>query len=301
MEHVSSREHIRFIINPNSGKKRKKRIPDIIERKLNHDLFSYDIIYTEYKEHAKELVKEAIQEKVDIICAVGGDGSVHEIGTSLIDTNIKLAIIPKGSGNGLARHMKIPRQTLFAVKCINENNYQLIDTVSVNTTAYLGVAGVGIDALIAEKFDSTEKRGLKGYVKIVMKEYFKYKSINVRFQLDDQEEKNESVFICSIANGSQFGNGFVISPESIIDDGYLEFFRLRKINFFEIPFIALRFFNGTIHKSRFAKLTKFKEGVISIDQNVIHMDGEPKKVEFPLYIKVKPKSLLVLSNRKNKS
>lgn len=287
--------HIRFIINPKSGKKRKKRIPELIAQKLDPNKFSFDIVFTEYRGHAIELSKQAIEEHIDIVCAVGGDGSVHEIGTTLINSDVKLAIIPKGSGNGLARHLKIPRNTVQAIKCINNFNLKQVDTVSINHTNYLGVAGVGLDALIADKFDESEKRGFTGYIKIVLKEYFKYKPINVRFKLDGAEEKIESVFICSIANGSQFGNGFVISPKSIIDDGKIEFFRLRKINFFEIPFIALRFFNGTIHKSRFVKLDSFVKGEIQIDQEIIHLDGEPVKMKSPLQVQVNPKSLSIIS------
>lgn len=295
---MSDKLHIRFVINPKSGKNRKKRIPELINEKLNLSKFNYDIVYTEYKGHAVDLAKQAITEKVDVVCAIGGDGSVHEIGTALIGTEVTLAIIPKGSGNGLARHLKIPRNTVGAIGCINEFNVQKIDTVKINDTNYLGVAGVGIDALIADKFENVKKRGLTGYIKIVLKEYFKYKPIDVRFRLDDQIEQQESVFICSIANGSQFGNGFVISPKSIINDGKIELFRLRKISFFEIPIVAFRFFNGTIHKSRFVNLDSFVNGEVQIDQDIIHLDGEPVRMTSPLTLQVNPKSLNVISKKK---
>ena len=102
------KERIWFIVNPISGGRKKAELPELIAAHLNHDKFAYEIIHTEHKGHAIELAKKAVSVGIDIVCAVGGDGSVHEVGTTLIGSNTQLAIIPLGSGNGLARHMKIP-------------------------------------------------------------------------------------------------------------------------------------------------------------------------------------------------
>jgi len=102
------KKRIWFIINPISGARRKDDIPQMIREYLNHDLFDFEIKLTEHKGHALDLAKEAVENNIDVVCAVGGDGSVHEVGTGLIGSATKLAIIPIGSGNGLARHMNIP-------------------------------------------------------------------------------------------------------------------------------------------------------------------------------------------------
>jgi diacylglycerol kinase (ATP) len=99
---------IRFIINPKSGVQQKNDFPALIEKYIDKSQFDFDIAHTEYKKHAKEIAAKSAAEGYDIVCAVGGDGSVHEVGTVLIGTKTQLAIIPAGSGNGLARHLQIP-------------------------------------------------------------------------------------------------------------------------------------------------------------------------------------------------
>ena len=158
------RQKIRFIINPKSGVGKKNLIPGLIENNLDLDKFEYDIAYTEYRKHGASIATASIQEGFDIVCAVGGDGSVHEVGTSLIGSNTKLAILPTGSGNGLARHLKIPMDITEAIKCINDSNAIKMDTVLVNDKSFLGVGGYGFDAVIAKKFDTHTRRGLRGYM-----------------------------------------------------------------------------------------------------------------------------------------
>ena len=133
------KKRIWFIINPISGVRRKDDIPALIRRYLNHELYHFEIQYTKYKGHAIEITQRAVQEGIDIVCAVGGDGSVHEVGTALIGSQTSLAVIPIGSGNGLARHMLIPRNIKKAIETINLNQQILMDTVFVNDKHFLGV------------------------------------------------------------------------------------------------------------------------------------------------------------------
>ena len=145
------KKRIWFIINPISGVRRKDDIPALIRRFLDHDTYAFEIQYTKYKGHAIEIAQEAVQLGIDIVCAVGGDGSVHEVGTTLIGTKTSLAVIPIGSGNGLARHMFIPRNIKKAIQTINLNHQITMDRVMVNDQPFLGVGGYGLDAVIAKK------------------------------------------------------------------------------------------------------------------------------------------------------
>lgn len=292
---------ILFIINPKSGVKKRVDVKKMIYKHLDMSKFEPKVIYTTHKAHAIELTRNAIEDSMDIVCAVGGDGTVHEVGTTLIGTDIKLAIIPRGSGNGMGNHMGIPKLVRKAIKTINKGVYKKMDTVLINDIPFLGVAGVGLDAIIAEKFDTTEKRGLLGYVKIILKEYFSYKNITVRSKLDNGEEQTDNLFICSIANGSEFGNGFCISPNSDVTDGKLELFKLKRINFFAIPVVAYRFFTRSAHQSRFVEIIPFEKCELYIDQEIMHLDGEPVTIKSPVHVKVQPKSLSILTGKRNKN
>ncbi|MFM8962400.1 MAG: diacylglycerol/lipid kinase family protein [Sphingomonadales bacterium] len=291
------KKRIWFIINPISGVRRKDDIPALIRRYLNHDLFSFEIQYTQYKGHAIEIAQEAVQLGVDIVCAVGGDGSVHEVGTSLINTQTSLAVIPIGSGNGLARHMFIPRNIRKAIETINLNHQILMDTVLVNDQPFLGVGGYGLDAIIAKKFDEDKKRGFWTYVKHVFKEFFRYNPMNISIDANGQIKKMP-VVLCTIANTSEFGNGFKVSPKSDATDGKLELFLLKPFSFFGIPKMIFQFFTGRSDRSSYAEVISFKKAKISIPNGQAHHDGEPLTVTHELNVRVVPHSLHIIVGQK---
>jgi diacylglycerol kinase (ATP) len=292
------KQRIRFIINPISGVGKKNELPSIIDQNLDHNKFSFDIAYTEYKEHAKEIAKIASEEGIDIVCAVGGDGSVHEVGTVLIGTKTKMAIIPCGSGNGLARHLGIPVDIAKAVQCINNDQSIQMDTVKVNERPFLGIGGYGFDALIAKKFDAYHKRGLWSYVKLILREFWKYNPINVSVDMNG-EVKTLPVVLCTIANSSEFGNGFVVSPNSDVTDGKIEMVILKPFSIWSAPSIIYHFFKRTAHKSRFSEIVSFQNAQIKMKQNnLAHYDGEPMTVKNTLNVQVVPRSLHILIGSK---
>lgn len=286
-----------FIINPISGVRRKDDIPQLIREHLDLNQFDYEIQYTEYKGHAYSLARKAASTGIDIVCAVGGDGSVHEVGTGLIGSETKLAIIPIGSGNGLARHMHIPLNVTKAIECINLMNDIQMDTVKVNEKPFLGIGGYGLDAIIAKKFDEDKKRGFWTYVKHVFKEFFKFNPINISIDTNGQIKKLP-VVLCTIANTSEFGNGFVVSPKSDATDGKIELFLLKPFSFWRTPGIIYRFFMKKSHNSQFAEVISFEKATINLTQKIAHYDGEPVAVGNELKVQVVPKSLHILIGKK---
>jgi YegS/Rv2252/BmrU family lipid kinase len=287
------KKRIWFIINPIAGVRRKDDIPALVRKYLDHHLFNFEIQYTNYKGHAQELAKEAISNNVDIVCAVGGDGSVHEIGTNLIGTSVLLAIIPIGSGNGLARHMKIPLTIKKAIHCINKQHEIKMDTVLVNDQAFLGISGYGFDALVAKRFVSSSKRGFLSYVKIVISEFFNYKPIEIVVKANGQIKKS-TVILCTLANTSEWGNGIMVSPKSDATDGEIELILLKPFSFWRIPVIGLQFLFKRIDKSSFMEVIAFDKATIEVSDNLAHYDGESMATNGILNVKVVPKSLHIL-------
>lgn len=287
------KQKIRFIINPKSGIRKKTDIPALIEKHLDHSKFDYDIFFTKYRKHAKQIAYQSSEEGYDIICAVGGDGSVHEVGTALIGTQTKLAIIPAGSGNGLARHLNISLDLEKAIACINQDKAIQMDTVVVNDKPFLGVGGYGFDALIAKKFDEYHARGFVSYIKLVMREFFSFKPKTVYIYMNGEERK-EKVVLCTIANASEFGNGFVVSPNSDVTDGKIELVILKPFSIWSAPAIAYRFFKRSADQSRFSEIISFEKARIRLSDKIAHYDGEPFDVREELNIQVIPKSLNIL-------
>ncbi len=290
---MSSKQQVRFIINPISGVSKKRNIPGLIERYLDLDRFEYAIAFTKHRFHARKLARKFSAEGVDIVVAVGGDGSVHEVGTALIGTETKLAIIPIGSGNGLARHLKIPLNVKEALLCINHDQCIKMDTVKVNDKSFLGVGGYGFDAVVANKFDKGKRRGIRGYIMTILKEFFRFNPLNVSIDVDGKV-KTLPVVLCTVANASQFGNGFTVSPESDVTDGELELCILKPFSIWSAPAIALDFFRKRSHKSRHSEVIRFRKATIRLSEQIAHYDGEPIDVKSELRVSVVPKSLNIL-------
>lgn len=288
------KKRIRFIINPISGGVKKAKVPQMIETYLDHSKYDYDIAITQYKKHAQAIARESANEGIDIVCAVGGDGSVHEVGTALVGTKCHLAVIPTGSGNGLARHLKIPLKTPEAIKNINLFNSVCMDTGLANDKRFLGVGGYGFDAFIAKRFDEYHIRGFWGYTQLVYEEYFSYKPPKIKIVLEDEVIKGEYL-LCSIANSSEFGNGFVISPASTVTDGRMEFVLLRRFAWWRTMGILSRFFLKKVNGSRFIRIVSFKKARIILQEPLAHYDGEPFNVRKEINLEVVPESLWVLT------
>jgi YegS/Rv2252/BmrU family lipid kinase len=284
---------IRFIVNPKSGIQSKKNIPSLINLHLDKSKFDFEIVETQHRYHAFEISQASIEEGFDIVCAVGGDGSVHEVGTALIGTKVQLAVIPAGSGNGLARHLKIPMNAKEAIIALNESVGDIMDTVRVNDRHFLNVGGYGFDALIAKEFDSDQRRGFWGYVKLILKEFFGYKSSNFDIEINGEIRK-EKLVLCTIANASEYGNSFFISPDSNIADGTIELCMLHPFKLWNVPALVYVFFKKTHKTSRFITIIPFKKGKITLEKAVAHYDGEPFEVQNELNIEVVPKSLHIL-------
>jgi YegS/Rv2252/BmrU family lipid kinase len=286
------KKSIRFIINPISGIGKKNILPELIQENLDHSIFTHDIVFTEYRGHARLLSEQAANEGINIVCVAGGDGSVNEAGTALINSKTALAILPTGSGNGIARHLGLSLKLKTTIQRINAFQLDTIDTISLNNKKAIGVSGFGFDALIAKRFDEYHTRGFFSYAKLVLKEFRHYKGINV--VLNNNEEFTNLLF-CSIANTSQFGNGFYISPKTNIKDGKFEivFIELPKtIGFIRLLISSLR---GTVHKSKHVKLVQVSEAQIRVKNKVGHIDGEPVDFkDFSINLSCNPASLSVV-------
>lgn len=293
---MSQKKKILFIINPISGVGKKNSIPPLIEKHLDKNLFDFSILYTQHRKHGHEIASSE-KNNFDVIVAVGGDGSVNEIGSAIVGSECALAIIPCGSGNGLARHAHIPMNHAEALKRINNFQLQKIDTGKVNGFHFLGTCGFGFDGHVAKKFDEYHKRGFLSYVRLVLREYRTYKPFTFKITTATKSFE-KSALLCSVANSSQFGNGFTISPLSDLQDGKFELIFLQKLKWINMPGVARKFFNKRIHQSRhFESLIFENEIQIEIKNGLstyFHLDGEPMDKASTFQIQILPSSLLLI-------
>ena len=289
----ASKKKILFIVNPISHGLREVNFQRVVEKNLDLSEFEYKIVYTEYPKHAVELTQKALNDRIDIVAAVGGDGTVNEIGKTLVKSATALAIIPAGSGNGLARHLGIPIDPVQAVKALNHAQTIVIDTAKINNQTFLSVAGIGFDARIAWEFASFGKRGKLAYLQVALKEFPSYDSKPYLLTIDGKQTLKKA-FILSFANGSQYGNGFMIASQARLQDGYLDLIIVEELPTYALPAFLYRFKQGTLHESGRVESIRFKELTIHQQRTEGHVDGEPVAFQGDIKVEIQPASLKVL-------
>jgi diacylglycerol kinase (ATP) len=289
-----SRSNILFIINPISGGKNKSKLPLLIDRLLDPSKFTANYSFTEYAGHAAELAEEAANNNYDIIVAVGGDGTINEVASKVYEFKKVLGIIPFGSGNGLARFLKIPLNPAKALKVINDCNVISIDSGIINTKSFFNMAGMGFDAYISSVFAEDKSRGLTGYLRLGLKEVLSYKPQTYNVLIDDNEYTFKA-FVISIANSSQYGNNAHISPSASVTDGLLDICIVKEFPMIKLPVLAYEMLTATTDKSRFVEIIKGRNIKINRpDDGAIHIDGEPLLMGKDIEISIDPLSLKVI-------
>ncbi|MBO6216705.1 MAG: YegS/Rv2252/BmrU family lipid kinase [Prevotella sp.] len=283
-------------MNPISGTVSKSAIPNMIEKLLDKELFSYDIRETQYAGHATEIAHQAIDEGVDIVCAIGGDGTVNEVGRALIGSQTALAIIPCGSGNGLARHLMLPMDAGKAIKIINMCEIHELDYGIINEKPFFCTCGMGFDAFISMKFAEAGKRGLTTYLENVLKEGLKYEPETYEIE-DETGKKRYKAFLISAANASQYGNNAYIAPQASMSDGKLDVIIMEPFDVLEAPQISIDMFNKTLDKN--SKIKTFKTQHIHVSRKepgLIHYDGDPVMTDADVDISIVSKGIKMVVN-----
>jgi len=287
-------KNILFIINPISGTGKHKTVENLIHQELDKSKFNSRIVRTDRPGQATVLCKEAVEQGINVIVAVGGDGTVNEVGQALVGTNSALGIIPTGSGNGLARHLKIPFNIKKAIGVINQYKLHKIDTATVNDKVFLSIAGIGYDAFVAKKFSKASKRGFFSYFRIVSGEYPAYKPRKYVLNVDGKTITRRALLI-AFANSNQFGNNTSIDPKATIDDGYIDLCILRRIPLFLIPFYVPLLFTKMFHKTQYIEIIRAKQAtIIRKKGKTMHFDGDPIAMGKKLEMKVNPLSLNII-------
>ncbi len=288
-----------FIVNPASGTGRQKNIETVIKENLDHDLFDYSVRFTEHIHHGTKLAREAADQGYDCVVAVGGDGSVNDVAQGLKDTGVHMGIIPCGSGNGLARTLKIPLRPALAVKTLNKLQSQTIDSIVINDR-YLSVnaAGVGFDAHIARLLKAAKKRGFQAYASLFFREYASYENSNYRLTIDGRTLYRKAWFI-AIANGRQYGYNLSVAPKAQIADGLLDITIIDKVPIEHIAITAPMAFMNLLDHSQHAEMFRAKE--VHLEGNLdkwVNIDGEGENIGKELHFVVHPQSVKIYTNNK---
>ena len=273
---------ILFVYNKKAGKKFEPSIVNVITKLVPQ---GFDFVFVDIREFDAYDTSS-----FDRLIAIGGDGTVNTVAKRAYQQDKTLCVIPKGSGDGLARYLNIPRNVNAALEVVFYGKEIKIDTANVDGQFFLNVAGAGFEAEVAHKFGAEGIRGLKGYAKTILESFGGREEKEVTLTLDGNI-KTLPYFSISIANGAQWGNNFEIASAADIQDGLLDVAIMRKPKWYEI--LGLISFLRSKKQENNRLFTYYKASEIQLSQSgkLWHIDGEPVFLKNKKKVSINPQSL----------
>ncbi|MDO4510967.1 MAG: diacylglycerol kinase family lipid kinase [Bacteroidales bacterium] len=273
------------IINPKSGTGNQQQIPALLDAVIDKSRFSVTLREVEAEGDAYRFGREAVDGGYYGLVAVGGDGTVNGAASAVVGTDVALAVVPCGSGNGLGRHLNIPMNVKKALEVINADRVEAFDYCTVNDRPFMCTSGMGFDAQVAYDFAQDGKRGFATYLKKSFTVYANYKSEDYVIELDGNRIE-ERAFVIALCNAAQYGNNSFIAPHASMQDGMIDMTIISPFKFYDAPIVGLSLFFKNIDKNRHVAIYRAKEIKITRKQSgPMHIDGDP--VDMPMDLVVK--------------
>ena len=244
---------------------------------------------------ARVFAREAVDAGCSLVIAWGGDGTVNEVASALINSHAALAIIPAGSGNGLAADLAVPFEPVAALGIAAKGRTVEIDAGQVNECHFFNIAGVGVDAVIAARFAERglSRRGPLAYAQLSTIELMRYKSQTYTLTIDGRAYDHRAMLV-AIANGRQYGNRLLIAPNARLDDGRLEVVIVEPHSLLKIAWRLPALFRGTLKAGWGIDMRSVRTlRVRTAGPIPFHVDGEPRLGQDELVITTHPKALRV--------
>lgn len=264
-----------FVVNPIAGDNDKEEFGEWISQLAANHSLEFETYYTTGKNDSKEIKLLIDNFRPEIVVAAGGDGTVNQVAQLLLKTDIAMAIIPLGSGNGLAKDLKIPHlDPRDALKIIVKPKVIAIDTLEANGEFFMHISDIGFNAHIVRLFNKGSSRGLFSYMKFTVKEFFKYKTFHYSIATNNGNARGHA-FMITVANSNQFGSNLIINPNGEYDDGEFEIIIIRRFPRRKILAIMWRLVTKKINFSPYTRVIKCKRATIKTRKNkTLQADGE---------------------------
>ena len=286
-----------IIANPIVGINRGKRA--VIQRIASGIADSggnADITYTMKPGVGNKHSSRAALEGYDAVFAAGGDGTINDVASGLVNRPTPLGIIPLGTGNGLARSLGIPFETENLLETLLACKTKAIDVGKISSRIFLATAGLGYDASIARDFNLQQKswRKLHTYFFLAVKQYFLKSSESLTLIIDGKEIKRK-VFALTASNTPQYGGGAIIAPQADPTSGKLIAVLVPKFNVFQAIPAVIKLFSGSLNKLHGIEYFEFETmKIIRENAGLFHVDGEAFEDGAVTNVKVLPHSLNVI-------
>ena len=280
----------RFIVNPRSGRV-ARALPAVQDHVRHHGC---SLVTTARAGHAAQLAREALDEGCELIVAVGGDGTVNEVGGPLIGTGALLGLVPCGSGNGLGRHLGIHGPVSRALGILREGRPRTIDTGVADGHPFLTAAGIGFEAEIAQRFNLLARRGFARYVSTTFSTLRSWHAECLTVVHAGGRDHLRG-FSLTVANANQWGNNAYIAPRARIDDGQLDLCCLPRLTAWNALPLVTRLFLGSIDRGSGVHSRSGSRFIVERDSfGPLHTDGEVHSAGTRLEFSIRPASLRIM-------
>jgi diacylglycerol kinase (ATP) len=249
------------------------------------------------------LVSQAVNENVDLFIAAGGDGTASLIGNALIGTGKPMGILPLGTGNLLAKELKIPQDLVKALELITDQDPKTveIDTIIHDGRHYLLNLSAGVTPTVMGGTEAEEKKrfGLFAYFVHFVEQLLGLKLHRFEIQIDGRTfsyNASEILITNTRATGLE---PLEWADHVAVNDGVLDMFVVRAANIFDIIGIILSVFTKQHHRNPVIKTYQIKEHCRISTQSPLptQADGDPLG-ETPVEIQVDPGSLSIIAGNK---
>ena len=289
-------DRITVIVNPIAGGRGNRRpgIEYIIDY-FTQEGSTVDLNTTTRCGEATEFAESAVQRNANLLLVAGGDGTVNEVASALVGTDVPLGIIPMGSGNGLARSLGVPKNIDGACALITRGSVSSIDVGRANDRYFFLVAGVGFDAVVGRRFEESARRGPLPYFFLGAKEYLTYRPAHLKINFDCRS-LDSYPFLVAVANGPQYGNNAIVAPDAKLNDGLLDICIIHKLPVLQLFSALPKLFNGRLKNYSGAEFYQSKN--VTLERNCddyLNLDGETVLEKAVVNISIMPKSLKVVA------
>lgn len=265
---------LNFIVNPHA--KAARAAMEKISERLAEAGVPYDIHGGESQEDVRARIRALSEEGERVFIAVGGDGTVNDVLSSVKDpAALELGIIPVGTGNDFAAAAKIPAG-LSALDLILEGRSKFTDYIEFDEGfRSLNIAGLGIDVYILEQcYRMKFGRAKSKYFRSLLSALAKYRGQRVMVEVNGEQFSDRSLIAC-ICNGTQFGGGIPICPPADIEDGKLDLFVASCPSRVKIPFLLIKLMRGKILNSPVARHILCESvRIVQVEGKTAQFDGE---------------------------
>lgn len=257
--------------------------------------FDATVVVTTGPGHASAAATQACADGASLVVAWGGDGTMNEVARALAFGPVALALVPAGSGNGLARDLGVPLEPGAALALAGTGRRRRIDAGEVNGQLFFNVAGVGLDARIARTFAERKgRRGLVRYAQVGVQELMRYQAQTYDVRWDEATASGPMLFI-ALANSRQYGSHGCIAPAATVDDGRFDIVVVEDQPLWRVLTRVPAFFAGRLEPGGGVRMSTFVHARIATSGQLdVHLDGEPATLAGPLDVRVHPQAITVV-------